>query len=79
MPGPQRTVTRDDVFALMQNRPSASDPWTVEELAERIGCSESTVYNRLRELHSLDQIQTRKNGQNRYWWPVTDDTMEVHA
>jgi predicted transcriptional regulator len=56
----------------MLDRPEPDDPWTVAELATHLDCSASTVYNRLRELHSLEKIDTRKNGQIRYWWPVTD-------
>lgn len=76
MPGPSREVTRDDVLEMMTGR--SSKEWSVEELARDIGCSNSTVYNRLRELYTLGEIDTRKNGQNRYWW-VAGTKTEVEA
>ena len=77
--GPDREVTRKAVKEVMVERGSSSEPWTSSELAEILGCSSDTVYHRLRELETLDEIRTKKVGARaRIWWiPNTDARVTV--
>lgn len=73
--GPDRKVTRADVFAEMQG----GKPETATSLAKRLPCHADTVYNRLKELHELDKIATKKAGaRSRVWWePAPDQSIST--
>lgn len=76
MPGPAREVTRQTVYETMLDRTDPREPWTVKEIAEMIGCSESTVYDRLRELHALGEVRTKQVGPSRIWWTSEEPVHE---
>lgn len=71
MPGPEREVRRNDVIEAMGERADPREPWTVSELADRLGCGETTVYSRLRELKTQGRVDTKEVGASaRVWWPT---------
>ena len=71
--GPDRTVERKDVLELFE----PGRPETSSTLAEDLPCHPDTVYNRLKELHELEEIETKKvGGRARVWW-VYDPTRSV--
>lgn len=63
--GPQRAVKRADVLATMQ--PGVI--YTAGSLTQRFDASKDTTYHRLRELGSLNKINTKQTGgRARIWW-----------
>ncbi len=69
--GPSRTVTRQDIYDVMLDR--SGEPYSASELAESLPVSKDTVYNRLRELETLERIKTKKvGGRARIWWIPVD-------
>ena len=78
MPGPQRTIRRDDVMEVMRDRVDPREPWTVKEIAEVLGCGESTVYKRLRELKTQGRVRTKAVGSSaRVWWPAEPTDADI--
>ena len=56
---------------MLLDRADPREPWTVKEIANEIGCGESTVYNRLRELKTQGRVKTKEVGASaRIWWPA---------
>lgn len=79
--GPDREVTREDVYETMQTRGIPREPWTASGLAEHLPCSSDTVYNRLRELETQERIKTKKVGAKaRIWWiPDTETALRFNG
>jgi len=68
----------DVVTALVDAHP---EPLKVGEVAERVGCSETTAHNRLHGLFddAYPGLETKKVGANaRVWW-VNLDQLEQHT
>lgn len=75
MRGPDRKVKRKEVLDLFE--PGRVE--TSSTLAERseMDVHPDTIYNRLKELYELDEINTKKvGGRARVWW-VHDPTRDV--
>lgn len=71
--GPSRDVTRQDVLDTMAEIGVSREPFTSRDLAEHLPVSKDTVYNRLRELLELDEINSAKVGARaRVWWRASD-------
>lgn len=63
--GPQRAVKRADVLDTMKT----GVVYTAGSLAQHFDASKDTTYHRLRELGSLDKINTKQTGgRARIWW-----------
>lgn len=72
--GPSRDVTRRDVYTTMRDSGESRRPWTTSALAKKLPCSSDTVYNRLRELQTLGEVETKKVGSRaRIWWIPEND------
>ncbi|SDG41956.1 helix-turn-helix transcriptional regulator [Halorientalis regularis] len=71
--GPDRKVTRSDVLAEVE----PGKPETASTLADRLPCHRDTVFNRLKELHELDEVATKEaGGRSRVWW-IPDPNTEI--
>lgn len=68
--GPKRQYRRQDVLDVMTNgHADDREPWTSSEIADQMGCSRDVAYDRLRELHTLDEVETKEIGaRGRVWW-----------
>lgn len=73
-PGPDRKVTRAQVYDKMQ----PGLPHTPSQLSEHFDCHQDTVYDRLTELYELEKIETKQTGgRSRVWWiPQPDDSID---
>ena len=73
--GPDRTVERADVLAEMQS----GTPETASTLAENFPVHPDTIYNRLKELNAIGEVETKKAGARaRVWWvPAPDHTVDA--
>ena len=47
------------------------EPVGTSEVAQAVGCTEKTAYNRLHELADAGMIDTRLVGHTRIWWLPT--------
>lgn len=79
-PGPKRSVRRADVLGAIE----ATEPYrprTTSDLADELGQHRDPVYDRLRELHELGHVETKKVGaRGRVWWvprPAATDVADV--
>lgn len=74
-PGPEPTITLEDVLDVFETRDDPSEPLTAPEIAETLGCSRSTALDKLRKLDERGDIDGKKvGGRSRVWWvPSTDD------
>ena len=70
-PGPERMLTTGDVFELFLRRADRCEPLTAPEIAERVGVSRPTAYDRLQELVGEDRLRTKEVGARGrvYWLP----------
>jgi biotin operon repressor len=66
-PGPERTVTDDELLALFQK---TSDPvLSTAEVANQVSLSRRSVYNRLVALREQGRIESKNiGGRNTVWW-----------
>lgn len=72
-PGSTRSVSPEDVLAVFDDRDDAAEPLTAPEVAEALGASRRTVFNRLDELRERGELASKKvGGRARVWW-VPDD------
>jgi DNA-binding IclR family transcriptional regulator len=68
-PGPEPTVTLEDVLEVFAARDDPSEPLTAPEIADRLGCSRSTALNKLRTLEKRGGVaSTKVGGRSRVWW-----------
>lgn len=71
--GPERDVKRADVL-------ESIDEYVVTtgDLESDLPCSRDTVYERLKELHELNEVKTKKVGARaRVWWRPTGPTPDI--
>ncbi|WP_228842284.1 hypothetical protein [Halococcus agarilyticus] len=72
-PGSTRSVLPEDVLAVFDDRDDAAEPLTAPEVAEALGASRRTVFNRLDDLHDRGELASKKvGGRSRVWW-IPDD------
>lgn len=74
--GPEREHKRADVLDALRDTfdDDQWEPFTSKEIAEEMGCSRRIAYGRLRELHELGDVETKKVGaRGRVWWLTRGD------
>lgn len=65
----EREYTTDHVVEIMKSVDDEYEPHTSIEIADELGCSRQTVYDRLVELENAGKVNTKKVGsRGRVWW-----------
>lgn len=76
--GPNRQYTRQEVVDIMRGHDDPREPWTSTEIADELGCSRELAYNRLRELHSLGLVNTKKiSSRGRVFWLAPEGSVDT--
>lgn len=71
--GSTRGVPPEDVLAVFDDRADPAEPLTAPEVAEALGASRRTVFNRLDALRERGELASKKvGGRSRVWW-IPDD------
>ena len=66
-------VTEEDVLAVFRRVSDPKEALSTTEVADAVDCSRRTAYERLSELSSAGDLNTKKvGGQVRIWWVATD-------
>jgi predicted ArsR family transcriptional regulator len=80
-PGPDPTVTGEDVVGVFRHRDDQSEPLTASEVAEQLDCSRRTALNQLNELAEAGEISSKKVGARArvYWMATAQDDNDAPA
>lgn len=71
-PGPAPSVTPEEVLGVFDERKDSSEPLTAPEIADALGVSRRTVYDRLDALRERGELTSKKvGGRSRVWWVPT--------
>lgn len=72
-PGPAPSVTPEDVLGVFEARDDPSEPLTAPEIADALGVSRRTIYDKLDTLREQGEVTSKKvGGRSRVWWVPTD-------
>ena len=68
----QSRVTDEDVLGVFNRVSETNESLSAREVADALGCSRRTAYNRLSALTDSEHLQSKKVGNVRIWWVATD-------
>jgi biotin operon repressor len=67
--GSTHGVPPEDVLAVFEEREDGAEPLTAPEIADALGASRRTVFDRLDALHDRGAVASKKVGaRGRVWW-----------